>query len=347
MSSLCAVAFNAAVAHLRLGNLEAVKSESRRIVERSAASGAPWLRTETVAALFSQAEAENELGNCRHAIALVDELLSGCRESESQDVQVQVARSLVLKAEMVKGRRGDIGGAAAIYDEAIKRFGHSEHPEIRRDMTTAWINRAHLFGAIGEFDQEIASYDEVIALSDGLGAEAEKSFGLVAMGHKSRRLAELGKADEALRTCDDFARRFEDSSEEIPAETRTWLDWHVQGSRALALAANGASGPAMDAFRAAYALFLPNHEIAMGEMLRLVPELVAVGASEHDLVGVLTGDDRKSEALQPMIVALRQRAGESVRAPTEVLQVAADLRKSIEERIAKGVRPGFRLRSAQ
>ncbi|MYA87887.1 MAG: hypothetical protein F4X97_05460 [Boseongicola sp. SB0662_bin_57] len=346
-SSLCAVAFNTAVAHLRLGNIEAARSESRRIVERSAASGAPWLQKEAVAALFSQAEAENELGNFQHAIALLDELLSGYRESESQDVQVQVARSLVLKAELVKGRQGDIGGAAAIYEEAIRRFGHSEHPEIRRDMAKAWINRAFLFGAIGDFDQEIASYDEVIIQSDSSGAEAEKPFALVALGHKSRRLAELGKADEALRTCDDFARRFEGGSEEIPEETRTWLDWHVQGSRALALMARGALGSAMDAFRAAYDTFLPDHEIAMGEMLRLVPELVSAGASERDLVGVLAEDVGKSEALQPMIVALRQRTGETVRAPAEVLQVASDLRTSIEERIAKGIRPGFRLRSGQ
>ena len=103
----------------------------------------------------------------------------------------------------------------------------------------------------------------------------------------------------------------------------------------------------MDAFRAAYAVFQPYHQIAMGEMLRLVPELIAAGASEPDLVGVLSGDDRKSEALRPMIVALRQRTGEAVRAPAEVLQVAADLRKSIEERLAKGVRPGFTLQLEQ
>ena len=47
-----------------------------------------------------------------------------------------------------------------------------------------------------------------------------------------------------------------------------------------------------------------------------------------------------------MLVALRQRTGETVRAPAEVLQVAADLRESIEERLEKGVRPGFMLRPA-
>ena len=82
----------------------------------------------------------------------------------------------------------------------------------------------------------------------------------------------------------------------------------------------------------------------LGEMLRLVPELIAAGAAEQILVEILTGNDRKSYTLRPMIVALQQREGETVRAPAEVLQVADDLRKSIEERIAKGVMPGFMLR---
>ena len=124
-----------------------------------------------------------------------------------------------------------------------------------------------------------------------------------------------------------------------------WMDWHVRGTRALALMSSGETAAAMDAFRSACALFQPHHEIAMGEMLRLVPELVAAGAPEGDLIGVLGGDDRRSTALRPMIVALRQRTGESVRAPVEVLEVAADLGKCIEKRMAIGVMPGFMHRS--
>ena len=45
--------------------------------------------------------------------------------------------------------------------------------------------------------------------------------------------------------------------------------------------------------------------------------------------------------LQPLIVALRMRTGETVRAPEEVLKVAADLGGRVEERLATGVPPGF------
>ena len=97
----------------------------------------------------------------------------------------------------------------------------------------------------------------------------------------------------------------------------------------------------MDAFREACGLFLPHHEMAIGEMLRLVPELVAAGACEQELLGVLLGDERNAQALQPLVVALRMRTGESVRAPAEVLEVAGDLVGRVEERLAKGVPPGF------
>ena len=344
LSRACAVALNKAAAQLELGNFETAKSECRRIVDQFAEFDTRWFQEEVAAALLGQAKAENKLGDFGNAIALLDEVLVRYGESENQHAQVQVARSLVLKAEIVRRRQDDHRGAAAIYGEIIKRFGHSKHLEIRKHLTSARINRAFAFGAIGEFDEEIASYDELIVRLDDLDTLGEKWTALVALAFKTRRLAELGVADEALRACDDYARRLEASADECSIETRMWMDWHANSSRALALMTKGASEPAMEAFRLAYAAFLPHYEIAMGEMLRLVPELIAAGASEHELVGVLAGDDGKSEALLPMIIALRQRAGETVRAPAEVLQVAADLRKSIEERIAKGIMPGFMLR---
>ena len=343
----CAVALNTAAANLRLGNFDTAKMESKRIVDRFADDDTQWYQEEVAAALLLQAKAENKLGNFGDAIALLNEVLVRYRETEDQDVQVQVARSLVLKAQIVREHQVDHSGSSAIYDEAIERFGHSEHPEIRERMTTARINRAFSCGALGDFDQEIACYDEVITRSDSSDAPGDKFAELVALAYKSRRLAELGRADESLAASDDYVRRIEDSADDIPIETRSWMDWHAKGTCALALMARGASGPAMDAFRAAYASFSPRLEMALGEMLRLVPELIAAGASECELVEVLTGDDRKSEALQPLVVALQQRMGENVRAPAEVLQVAVDLVKRIEERIAKGVMPGFMLKMGQ
>ena len=74
-----------------------------------------------------------------------------------------------------------------------------------------------------------------------------------------------------------------------------------------------------------------------------IPRLIAVGASEHDLVEILSNDETKSAALMPLIIALRQRMGVEVRAPTEMLEVAEDIRKQIEKMSGNGraVGPSF------
>ena len=64
-----------------------------------------------------------------------------------------------------------------------------------------------------------------------------------------------------------------------------------------------------------------------------VIDLIASGVSKRDFVEILSEDGEKEGALMPLIIALRQRMGEDVRAPEEVLEVAADIRERIEERV--------------
>lgn len=341
-----AVALNKAAAYYGLGDFAAARTESRDVVERFGKYGSPWYDVQVAAALVLQAEADIELGNADSSVALLDEVLERFGDSDDVDVQGSMARSLVVKGEIVGRHLNDHRRSAEIYGEAVERFGRSEHPEIRRGVRSARMNRAFQYGASGDFEKELASYDAVIALPAGSETSAgEKWSALVALMYKGRRLAELGRAQQALATCDEAERRFDEGMAECPAETLRWIDWHVKGTRALALMSSGESAAAMGAFRAACALFQPRHETAIGEMLRLVPELIAAGAPEVDLIGVLGGDDFRSTALQPMIVALRQRTGESVRAPVEVLEVAVDLGKCIEKRMTAGILPGFMHRS--
>lgn len=58
--------------------------------------------------------------------------------------------------------------------------------------------------------------------------------------------------------------------------------------------------------------------------------------SDNNVVEILSADRKTAAAAEPLVVALRQLAGESVRASTEVLEVAADVRKCIEETRAVG-----------
>ena len=112
--------------------------------------------------------------------------------------------------------------------------------------------------------------------------------------------------------------------------------WRAKWLRAAALLMQGKRPAAMEAFRSAYAGFAPENVTMMREMADVtIPRLIAVGASEHDLVEILSNDETKSDALTPLIIALRQRMGVEVRAPTEMLEVAEDIRKQIEKITAK------------
>ena len=92
----------------------------------------------------------------------------------------------------------------------------------------------------------------------------------------------------------------------------------------------------LKSLHSAYDVFVPGNGPMMSAIQRIVPWLVAAGAKGCDLVKMLSCDKAKSEALAPLIVALRQHIGEEVRAPVEVLEVAADIREHIEAEVAKG-----------
>lgn len=98
----------------------------------------------------------------------------------------------------------------------------------------------------------------------------------------------------------------------------------------------GDRSAATAAFRSAYATFVPDKEEDLRMMIETVPDLIAVGVSERDLVEILSSDREKSAKLAPLVVALRQRTGEEVRAPIEVLEVAADIIQRIEAKDRTG-----------
>ena len=88
---------------------------------------------------------------------------------------------------------------------------------------------------------------------------------------------------------------------------------------------------ALSVFQSVCAMFVVGDETMLREMLARVPILIAAGAPERDLVKILSADSKTADALAPLVVALRRLAGEPVRAPAEVLEVAADICKNIEE----------------
>ncbi len=252
-------------------------------------------------------------------------------------VSTLLGRLAIRGAVIVEGR-----GKKRLYAAAERLYSIYYKLRRERDESAVVANLIHfmvVFYGIGELYQmsgkltsEAAESTKVVERFGDSGA-AESTKVAIALSYKGMRQAETGRAEEALQACEELERRLGT----FPAgDGKTWFEWRAMCVRALALMVQEKRQAAMDAFRSAYAAFLPGNDITMHEMLQLVPNLIVSGASAHDLVEILSSDKAKSGTLAPLIVALRQHTGEAVRAPVEVLEVATDIRERIEARAAKG-----------
>ncbi len=365
-----------AYSHQELGDFEAAITTYEEIAERFADSDEPEIQQRVATALVDKGDVLEELGDFKAAIATYSELVNRFGGSNTLDIQWWVATALVCNGNALE-ELGDFEAAIITYEEVVKRFSNSNVPEIQWWVAAALINQGDVQSELGNCEVAIATYNEVVKRFGNINSPEIQERVAVALVFKgivreklgdferaiaaykevverfidnsapelqlwiARALADMsiaqtqiGRADEALHTCEELERRL---GTFLTGEEETEFRWRVMYTRVLALLGKGEHRAAMDAFRSAYVEFLPRNEIPIHEMLRLVPNLIAAGASTHKLVEILTSDETKSGALAPLIVALRQHAGEAVRAPAEVLEVAADILERIEEQSEKGV----------
>ena len=288
------------------------------------------LQTIVALVLRFAAKAHGRLGDMEAAIATYDVIVKKYGACDEPRLQLSVVEALVDKADMVRDQLNDPNRAVLVYDALMARCGESDNTEIRRLVVNALLNRAFLLGSLQKFEEEIANYDTVL---DYAGQQAKPSdVSNVARAFKCLRLAELGRAEEALAGSAVLARDFAGIEEDWGRA----LEWIGLAASAVALTVQGHAG-SIDAFRAAYARFPAGNEVMTRLMIRLAMNLVAVGAREEQLAEVLADDRTKSRAIAPLVAALSERRGETVRAPAEVLEVAADIRKTLDEKSAKGI----------
>ena len=262
-------------------------------------------------------------------VETVDRLLASQSAVPYRVSEVHLAWTFFLKG-LAYDQLGVPEAALAAYDAVSERFGSCDASEILFAWTLS--KKGDIRKDRGEFEAALAAYDEVVerfGTSDVPEIRVEVARALV---YKGVIQADLSRAEEALHTCEELERRLG----VLTGDEKSEFTWRAMCVRTRALLVQEKDRAAMDVFRSAYTMFVPGNKTMMREMLRLVPDLIAAGASEHDLVEILSSDRAKSDTLLPLVVALRQRVGEAVRAPAEVLEVAADIHERIEAKTAKG-----------
>ena len=228
---------------------------------------------------------------------------------------------------------GGFTEAAASWDRIIERFEDSNAPELSDQVFLASFARRLAQGQPGNPEEVMAFYDRMVERLEGDAANQFRLSIATLLAVIGMTQAQSGEPDAAIAICDELER----VADSLPDDERAKPQWLAEWVRTRALLRQRRYSDAMDSLRSICALFVPGNEGMMRWMLAGVPDLVSAGASERDLLEVLSGDAENAAALAPLIVALRQRVGEAVRAPPEMLEVAADIRKRIEEGAGQGL----------
>ena len=315
---------NKAVTQEQLGDLQAAMSTYDEVVGRFGDSELPELQVQVAKALFNKAVTQGQLGDLQAAMSTYDEVVGRFGDSELPELQVQVAMALFNKA-VTQGQLGDLQAAMSTYDEVVGRFGDSELPELQAQVAMALVNKAVSQGRLDDSRSEMSTYDEVTerfgdsgipdlqvqvakalfykAITQGqLGDtragistcdEVVERFGdsdvpelqvQVAGSLVNRAEMEVrrGCAEEALHTCEEFERR----GDALAGLEEDALELRSKWAKIRALFMLEQHAAAMDLFQSVYAAFVPNENTMVSEMLAQVPNLIAAGASERDLIAV-------------------------------------------------------------
>ena len=254
------------------------------------------------------------------------EVVSGRRASPSEVRPLQILtggnpRLLVMAAEFARHRspRRLMSELVAVID------GHTEYFRGRLEALAKTERRVYL--AVIDLWQPSSASEiaagarvDIRVASTMLGRLVERGA-VVRQGRGRRRLY---AAVEPLYSIYYKLRRERDEAAVVENLIRFMAACYGVGDpRAPAVQEDHRAS--LDSFQAAYAAFPGNDESTTREMLNLVIGLVARGSPPRKLLAVLSGDPAKSAALRPLVVALHELAGDPVRAPREVAEVAADI----------------------
>ena len=328
------VIFRKVAAHFRLNDFEGTVASARELVEWFGDYDDPDFQLFVAEALILQAAAERKLRRFGASASLLDGVVTRFHDSDAPWLRKAVVGALLAKGGILRLQHNHRETAISAYDEAIEHARGLNMDDVGDDLASAFLNRGFCQASLSDFKGEIASYQELI---DTFGHNAgHRETVMLTAGFLSLRQAEMGSTEDALRGCEEL----ETNLGHLSGVWRTWIEWLALSARAMALMVRR-DAAAVDAFRSAYAEFPSASEVATPTMIRLVLNMIALGGSESDLVEVLSSDSSRARTLAPLIAALRERCGEAVRAPAEVLKVAADIRRRIEEKAVKGVLTAF------
>ena len=320
-------------AHERLENRVEQIAAYDDLLGRFLGDDTPILRFATCLALNGKALELRRAGLSEAALETYSNLNDLFGEDDLPEVRAIVAEALAAKGTVCT-RMGKNEEAVAAYDQVLSRYG-GKGPHFERAAASALAGKATLAARIGDEELAVATFTVLVESLRNSGGTWTRDWLSAAVTNKADLQIQLNRPEDALSTIEDLTSTF---SAMPDAKQLRWVEW----TRARALLAKGEREIALETLRSAYDNLIVDEETP-DHLLHHVPELIGCGLAEGDLLEILTSDPHKCAVMAPIIAALRQRIGESVRVPVEVLEVAQDLATHLDEAIA---RTGARVKQA-
>ena len=342
-------------------------------IQKFAASSVSEVQAWSAAALVNKGSVHKRLGELQQAIECYESTLQSFGRIKTAAVKPAVARAMVNKGNALRAS-GDHKEAVALFKDTIERFSSEKIPELQVAVGKAWLNMGSALAEKREFEAANDACDEMVErfgannapelrtaigealLNKGLVQEklgnlaeairlceeVDKRFGSSdmlehrvqiarALADKGMRLNKIGMPEKALETCE----KLEAQLDALTGYDYACLEWHAINIRTAAYLLLKRRNLAIDVLRSAYSSCDCDNNVAYRGLIQLVFNSVVAGAPEKDLVEILRRDRAKSVSLEPVVVALRQRNGETVHASDEVLEVAEDVLERIGADIAE------------
>ena len=345
-----------------LGRPEEALTAFDRAVERAAASGEPGMIQTVAGALLNKGVVLSTLDRADEALAVWNELVSRCGASDEPAILKQVAGALVGKGAALADM-GRMEEALAAFDTVLHRFGADGGPAYVEEVSTAFSNKVSVLAFLDRPEEALAVCAEALRrFRTGSHPVAEQM--LVGFLLKNADLlARLNRTEEAVATWTEVEQRFGNSAvpslrhaadmallglaghelaqgtvkvaiehasrvlqrdEDIP-DSR----WRAHLLRARARLSEGDESACIHDVEAGLNI-LPTLDFLPKEALDALSDLaVDLGSTE---LRNLIRESPASDLLLPFTTALEHELGLEPRVAREVDEVAADIRKDIEDR---------------
>ena len=319
------------ILRIKLGNPVVARAVFETVVARFGNSEDEMLWSMVIKAMCRKASTHADLSQHAQAKAEFTQVLTFFESRSSRIVHKDWFHHDLALAYFGKGvadmRMGEAASAIHSFESLMGCFDGNDESILREIVALALFSKGVSQGILGDAASAILSYDQVVTRYDAIDSPGLQNLVAASLVQKSVELLNSGQTTDALDTCEQVKLSFAnlEDHDEIP------FGWHVDWTRAKALIILDRTTEFRDTLWSLIDGFVPENQPMVEAMLNHVPELIILGVPSGKMVQVLSNDPQKAAALQPLVVALRQHAGEMVRAPAEVMEVAADIHKVLQQ----------------